>query len=179
MTAPHSIPSAPSWPPTGAPSPSRRWRTIAWLVAVAVVAGVGLAGWLRPVQDHKSGPAAPTYTDQQIATAKSKVCAAAEKMQHSRDLVQQQVGSSDHATQLGVAALTEIDLDFSNRYLLATLAEEPATPAELAAAVRKQADAFQQVLINYLDGVYKTDPAMQPALNAADVATDTIRQTCK
>ena len=68
---------------------------------------------------------------------------------------------------------------FSNRYLLATLAQEPATPAELAAAVRKQANAFQEILINYLDGIYKSDPGMQPALNAADEATDTIQRLCK
>lgn len=177
-TPPSTPPVPPAWPPTGAPNRTRRWPTVAWLVAIALVAGVALVGWLRPMHDHKSSPT-PTYTDQQVADAKAHTCAAFEKVQHSRDLVQQQVGSSDHATQLGVAALSEIDLDFSNRYLLATLAQEPATPAELAAAVRKQANAFQEILINYLDGIYKSDPGMQPALNAADEATDTIQRLCK
>jgi hypothetical protein len=149
------------------------------VIALAAMA-IAIGSWFRPLPSSKA-PAlpAPAYTDQQIASAKANVCAAFEKVQHSRDLVQEQVGSSDHATQLGVAALSEIDLDFTNRYLLKTLDEEPATPPELAATVRKQANAFEEILVNYLIGIYKSDPAMQPALNASDEATSTIQRLCK
>jgi hypothetical protein len=149
------------------------------VIALAAMA-LAIGSWFRPLPSTKaSAPPAPTYTDQQVGSAKANVCTAFEKVQHSRDLVQAQVGSSDHATQLGVAALTEINLDFSNRYLLTTLAEEPATPPELGASVRKQANAFEEILVNYFVGIYRSDPAMQPALNASDEATATIQRLCK
>ncbi len=177
------LPPAPG-PHWGPPPPTvfgrpARWPTFIAIAIALIGVAVGFIGWFRPAPHTNQPPPKPTYTAQQAADTKAKVCAAFGKVQHSRDLVQEQVGSSDHATQLGVAALTEIDLDFTNRYLLTTLAEEPATPPELAATVRKQADAFQEILINYLDGLYKSDPAMQPALNASDEATATIQRLCK
>jgi hypothetical protein len=34
-------------------------------------------------------------------------------------------------------------------------------------------------LIGYLNGLPATDPTMQPALNASDEATATVRRLCK
>jgi hypothetical protein len=173
------MPPAPApWPPTGAPRPTRRWPTVALLVAIAVVAVVAVVGWLRPTQGHKSSPA-PTYTDQQVANAKTSVCAAFEKVQHAIDLANSHVGSTDYATQLAAAALTHETLDAGSRYLLTKLAEEPATPPDLATAVRNGANADQEALIGYLNGLPATDPTMQPALNASDEATATVRRLCK
>jgi hypothetical protein len=124
-------------------------------------------------------PPRPTYTQQQIADAKATVCAAFKQVDHAVDLVQAQVGSTDHATQVGVAALTEILLDFGNRYLLTTLDGQPATPSDLATTVRTKANAFQQMLLNYLDGIQLSDPAMKPAVTASDEATDALRRMCQ
>jgi hypothetical protein len=181
MVNPPSASSAPPpWPPAGAPRRPRRWPTVAWLVAIALVAVVAIVGWLRPTQDHKpSGSPAPTYSDQQVATAKTNVCAAFDKVQHALDLANSHGGSTDYTTQLAAAALTHEALDAGSRYLLTKLAEEPATPTDLATAVRNGANADQEALIGYLNGLPASDPAMQPSLNASDQATATIRQLCK
>jgi hypothetical protein len=181
MVNPPSTPSAPPpWLPAGAPRRPRRWPTVAWLVAVTLVAVIAIVGWLRPLQDHKtSASSTPTYTDQQVATAKSNVCAAFEKVQHAVDLAKTHAGSTDYTTQLATAALTHVALDAGSRYLLTKLAAEPATPPDLAAAVRKVANADQEALIGYLNGLSASDPAMQPALNADDEATATTRRLCK
>jgi hypothetical protein len=176
-----STPSAPPpWPVAGAPRRPRRWPTVAWLVAITLVAGVATIGWLRPLQDHKpSASPTPTYTDQQVANAKADVCAAFEKVQHALDLANAHVGSTDYTTQLAAAALTHEVLDAGSRYLLTKLAEEPATPPDLATAVRNGANADQEALIGYLNGLSASDPAMQPALNTSDEATATVRRLCK
>jgi hypothetical protein len=149
-------------------------------VAITLIAGVAIVGWLRPMQDHKpSASPAPTYTDQQVANAKANVCAAFEKVQHAVDLANTHVGSTDYATQLAAAALTHEALDAGSRYLLTKLTEEPATPPDLATAVRNGANADQEALIGYLNGLPASDPAMQPALNASDDATTTVRRLCK
>jgi hypothetical protein len=135
---------------------------------------------LRPMQDHKpSALPAPTYTDQQVANAKANVCAAFEKVQHAVDLAHSHVGSTDYNTQLTAAALANLALDAGSRYLLTKLADEPATPPDLAAAVRNEANAEQEALIGYLNGLPASDPQMQPAVNASNEATATVRRLCK
>jgi hypothetical protein len=168
----------PPVPPIAFGRPSR-WPTFAALAIALVALAVGLVGWFRPAPHNNQPPPKPAYTQQQIADAKADVCTAFGKLDRAVDLVQAQVGSNDHATQIGVAALTEILLDFGGRYLSTTLDEKPATPSELAAAVRKKTSAYKEMLVNYLDGIHLSDPAMQPALTASDDATATIRRLCK
>jgi hypothetical protein len=142
---PHWGPS----PPTNFGRPLR-WPTFVTLAIALIGVAVGFVGWFRPAWHPNQPPPRPTYTQQQIADAKAGVCAAFKQVDHAVDLVQAQVGSTDHATQVGVAALTEILLDFGNRYLLTTLDGQPATPSDLATTVRTKANAFQQMLLNYL-----------------------------
>lgn len=59
------------------------------------------------------------------------------------------------------------------------VAEEPATPPELASAVRQQAKAFQELLAGYIDGALAGDPSLQSAQKASDEAADTTRRLCK
>jgi hypothetical protein len=156
-----------------------RWPAFVALATALIALVVAVVGWFRPAPHNNQPPPKPAYTDQQVTTAKANVCTAFRQVDHAVDLVQAQVGSTDHATQVGVAALTEILLDFGNRYLSTTLDTEPATPPDLAAAVRTKANAFQQMLLNYLDGVQLSDPAMQPAVTASDKATEKLRRLCK
>jgi hypothetical protein len=174
-----SMPPAPPWPPAGAPRPKRRWPTIAWLLALGLVAIVAIIGWLRPMQDHKPGAAAPTYSDQQVANAKTNVCAAFEQVDRALGVAQSFSGSSDPTAILAVATSTRQALDFGSRYLLMKLDNEPATPSDLATAIRKESDAYQQLTIGYLDGLQYSDPKLQPAIGASGEATDTIRRLCK
>jgi len=149
-------------------------------LAIALLAiSIAIASWFRPLPTNKPSPSAPAYTDQQFASAKANVCAAFEKVQHATDLAHSHVGSTDYATQLAASALTNAALDAGSRYLLSKLAEEPATPAELASAVRDEANAEQEALIGYLNGLPASDPQMQPAVNASMQATASIRQICK
>jgi hypothetical protein len=69
--------------------------------------------------------------------------------------------------------------DVFSRYLSATLAEEPATPADLATAVRKQASTLEEVVILDQEGFSNSDPELKPVVDANSASADTIRQLCK
>jgi hypothetical protein len=180
-------------PPPGASTPSMQspvappmtfgrrpsWPTFAALAIALVALAVGVVGWFRPASHSDQPQPKPTFTDQQVANAKTNVCAAFEKVHNAVDLAHSHAGSADYNTQLTAAALTNLALDAGSRYLLTKLAEEPATPPDLATAVRNEANAEQEALIGYLNGLPASDPQMQPAVSASDEATATVRRLCK
>jgi hypothetical protein len=104
------------------------------------------------------------------------VCAAFGKLDRAGGVLVALPKSSD---ELVGAINTRQVFDVFSRYLLATLAEEPATPADLATAVREQANTLEEVVIDYQEGYVKTDPEMRPAVDANSSSADTIRQLCK
>jgi hypothetical protein len=149
------------------------------VIALAAMA-LAIGSWFRPLPSTKASvPPAPVYTDQQVASAKANVCSAFEKVQHATDLAHTHVGSTDYTTQLAASAITNLALDAGSRYLLTKLTEEPSTPRDLATAVRKEANAEQEALIGYLNGLPASDPQMQPAVNASNEATAMVRRSCK
>jgi hypothetical protein len=171
---------APPWPPPAAPRPKRRWPTAAWLLVITLIAGVALVGWLRPTQDHKaSGSPAPTYTDQQVASAKTSMCAAFAKVDKALDVASGQHVGQDPTSVLAMATGVRQVLEVGSRYLLTKLAEQPATPTDLAKMVRDFADSSQELAIGYLDGLTVSDADLQPSLHTGDETTLAIRRLCK
>ena len=140
-----------------------------------VAVGAAIAAWLRPVPHATSAtPSAPTYSDQQVADAKSKVCAAYEKVQKALAANATRSGGDDPNAQLTVAVNARQVYVASSAYLLSTLASEPGAPADLATEVRKLADLFQVLT---LDGL-AADPNVQ-GHDAADQTLSTIQGLCK
>jgi hypothetical protein len=153
-----------------------RWPAFTALAIALVALAVGLVGWFRPVAHTNPPPSKPTYTDQQTADAKAKVCTVFGKLDRAGGVLIALAKSSD---DLVGAINTRQVFDVFSRYLLKTLAEEPATPADLATAVREQASTLEEVVIDYQDGYVKTDPEMRSAVDANSKSADTIRQLCK
>jgi hypothetical protein len=153
-----------------------RWPTFTALAIALIAFAVGLVGWFRPVPHTDQPSAKPTYTDQQTADAKAKVCAAFSQVDRALSVANALPSGSDAlVTSLNIRQV----FDVGSRHLLATLAEEPATPADLATAVRKQASTLEEALIDYQDGFSNSDPEMRPVVDANTAATNTIRQLCK
>ena len=162
-------------PPTAFGRPAR-WPTFIAIAIALIGVAVGFVGWFRPTPHNNQPPPKPTYTAQQTADAKAKVCAAFGKLDRAVGVGNALPRGSDTV----VAAINSRQIfDVFSRYLLATLAEEPATPADLAAAVRKQASALEEVVIAYQEGFSNSDPEMQPVVDANSAAADTIQQLCK
>jgi hypothetical protein len=153
-----------------------RWPTFAALAIALIALAVGLVGWFRPVPHDNQPPPKPTYTQQQSADAKAKVCAAFGKLDRAGGVNNALPRGSDPV----VAAVNSRQIfDVFSRYLLATLAEEPATPADLATAVREQARTLEEVVILDEEGFSNSDPELKPVVDANSASADTIRQLCK
>ena len=121
-------------------------------------------------------PPKPTYTAQQTADAKAKVCAAFGQVDRALGVANALSNGSDKlVTALNVRQV----FDVGSRHLTATLADQPATPADLAGAVRRQANTLEEAVIEYQDGFSNSDSEMRSVLDADATATNTIRQLCK
>jgi hypothetical protein len=145
------------------------------VIALLVTLGVAIVGWFRPVPAKP--PPAPTYSNQQVADAKAKVCTAFDKVHQAVRSNFARDQGTDPNQQLLVAVTGQEALLAGSVYLQTTLSEEPATPADLATAVRKLVDVFQSLTVDYLNG--HGSPEVDPSLRAGDEATLAIQGLCK
>jgi hypothetical protein len=102
------------------------------------------------------------------------VCAAYQKVRRANEANATRNGGDDPNLQLLVAVNERQIYVASSAYLLTTLGDEPATPSDLAVAVRKLADEYQVVTLNFL----ASDTSKQER-DAADQAWSTIQSLCK
>lgn len=165
----------PPAPPTAFGRPAR-WPAFVALAVALIALAVGVVGWFHPAPDNNQSPPQPTYTEKQIADAKAKVCTAYGKLDRAVGVLNALPNGPD---KLVAAINTRQVFDVFSRYLLAALAEEPATPPDLATAVRKDASSLEEAVIGYQDGFSNSDPEMRPVVDANSRAADTIRQLCK
>jgi hypothetical protein len=175
--------SAASVPSTQTPPPPPmafrrppRWPALTALAVALIALAVGLAGWLRAAPHSNQPPPKPTYTQQQIADAKANVCAAFAKLDRAVGVLN---ALPDGSEELVAAINTRQVFDVFSRYLLATLSEEPATPADLATAVREQATSLEEAVIDYQVGLTKSDQEMRAVVDTNSATADTIRRLCK
>jgi len=145
------------------------------LVALLVTLGVAIVGWFRPVP--AKSPPAPTYSNQQVADAKAKVCAAHEKVHSAIKASSARDRGTDPTAQLVFAINGQQAILAGSEYLRTTLSEQPATPDELAKTIRKLIDIFQELVVDYQNSV--SDSEMGPTLRAGDEATLAIEGLCK
>ncbi len=140
-----------------------------------VAAGIAIGAWFRPLPKNDPPPA-PTYSSQQVADAKSKVCAAYAKVHHAVLANTGRTGDSDPTTQLALAANARIALFDSGEYLLKILAREPATPADLASAATKLADSYQELAVDYL--AEADDSKIQTSRDAIESSGSKLDKVC-
>jgi hypothetical protein len=172
----------PPWPPGGSPAPTRRlsWPAFAALVIALVALGVAIGSWFRPAPNNKTPTAAPsavTYSGQQVADAKASICGAYQQVRKAGDVAGSRSGGTDPIAMLAVATSSRQVFDVGSRYLSTKLAEQPATPSDLAAAVRKLASIYQQLAIDYL--AESPDSELDPLVRAGNEAHSTIEGLCK
>jgi len=144
---------------------------------VAVVALV-LAAWavFRPSPDESQNP---SYTAEEQAQAKQKVCAATELVREgiSRNTNLQPAGGPRDVTgSLAVAANARVSLYMGGQYLLSRL--DPATPPDLADAVRKFADTLADIGAAATAGAQNNEPDQAARLRDADAANARISELC-
>jgi hypothetical protein len=174
---PPAMPPAGPWgpPPPMALSRPARWPMFVMLLITLVAVAAAVAAWLRPIPHEASGtPPAPTYSAQQVSDAKSKVCAAYAKVQNAVSVNVARTAGDDPNSQLLLAVNARQVFAMGSAYLMTTLAEEPATPADLAGPANDLAHLYQVMVLDGLVG-----DRNDPAHNAADQAGFKIQGLCK
>ncbi|WP_133251023.1 hypothetical protein [Mycobacterium montefiorense] len=145
-------------------------------IAIALVAlGVAIGSWLRPLPENKS--TAPSYTTQQVADAKLKVCAPFTKANNAVRAATARDKGSDYATQLASAVNVRQALLAASQSLTSTLNQEPAAPADIVSNTHSLADAYQALTIALIADA--TEPEKSPILHSGDEATSSLENLCK
>ena len=122
-------------------------------------------------------PAAPTYTEQQIADAKTRACKAFELVDKGVTLQTNGEASSDPAMAKAQGANARLATISGGWYLKARL--DPATPSELAAAVQHLSDVLLDLGASYEAGL-RDDDASQAALkNETNSTFVRVTELCK
>ena len=117
-------------------------------LAIALLAlAIAVMGWFGSVHN-------PSFSSQQTADAKTNVCGA---YQTARQAVVinthlENPRGNDPVGTLAVAANARLALLGGGAYLRERLDEQPATPADLANAVKAMTTIIEQLGINYLAG---------------------------
>jgi hypothetical protein len=160
---------------------ANRAGPIAVVALLVAIAALGLAGWMfyQSVKnpDDKSEP---TYSDTQRAEAKIKICTAVDVVRRGVSLntnLQPAGGPEDVTGSLAVAANARVALYNGGQYLIARL--DPATPNDLADAVRKFGNNLMDIGAAATAGAQNTDPAQAARLRDADSANATVVELCK
>jgi len=177
-TPPAPAPGPPPWLQVASPRTGRLLTLVSLVIALAAI-GLAIGCWFRPPLGVKAAPqpAAPVYTDQQTADGKQAVCAAYEKVRQAVSVNTGRSGGDDPTAIMAVAANARIALYDGGDYLLKTLGENPATPPDVAKAVRVLVSAYQQMAIDYLAGAPDTE--QQSSRDAVEKANATIYGICK
>lgn len=160
----------------GAP---RGGNAVTIIALVLALAALGLAGWaaFRPVN---TSSAEGEYSDTQRTEAKSAICKAADLVRKGVSLntnLQSPGGEGDVTGSLAVAANARLSLTNGGLYLIQRL--DPATPPELADAVKKFANTLLDIGAGATAGSPNTDPDQAARLRAADGENAKVVDLCK
>ena len=149
---------------------------LTYIALIVAGAALALAGWTL----YRSEYAKPSYSDTQRAEAKVKACTAMDLVRRGVSLntnLQPAGGPEDVTGSMAVAANSRVALYDGGQYLLATL--DPASPSDLAEAVRKFANNLMDIGAAATAGAQNTDPDQAARLRDAEAANATVTELCK
>jgi len=171
-------PAPPAWAaaPLSAGSRPSRGLAIVSLVIACVAIGVAIGAWFRPLPKNEP-PRAPTYSSQEVADAKSKVCAAFDRVREAVKVASARDKGPDYATQLASAINARQSLLAGSQYLSTNLNRYPATPSELAVDVRRLIDTYQLLTIQLLSDA--PESLVNQTVHIGDEATLDIGKLCR
>ncbi|MCV7200133.1 hypothetical protein [Mycobacterium angelicum] len=138
-------------------------------------------GWFRP-QSHEpttSVAAKATFSDHEVAEAKSTICSAFNLVREAITVNtnKQSPTTNDFAAKYAIAANSRLALYGGGEYLLEQLTVEPATPADLADAVKRAAATYREVAITYLSE--RPEPPQHPLTDSLEEVTTRVDGLCK
>jgi hypothetical protein len=158
-----------------------RWvRILLPITLVVALVAAALSGWLLFRVTQEGTPNSPNYSGAQRSDAKQKICAATDVVRKGVSLntnLQPPGGPEDITGSLAVAANARISLYDGGQYLLERL--DPATPPDLADAVKNFANLLMDIGANATAGSQNSQPEQAARLKEADAANAKTTELCK
>ena len=142
-----------SQPATRTPS---RWVAPAALAIAVIAIGVAIWALMRTPGEPADNAGEPAVNAEQSDDPKAHVCVAFDTVRKAVSLQTNADLGPDPAAKEAVAANARLATFGGGEYLLSRL--DPATPPELADAVRSFANNLQDIGMNQLAGVPNSDP---------------------
>jgi hypothetical protein len=185
-TPPTGFNPAPGGPPPWQAAPPRgqsgRGLTYAALATALLAAVLAIVGWFRPSPPPAPAhPTAPTYSEQQIADAKTRACTALDLVNKASVLhsgtgapAQQ---SNDPAMAEAQAADSRLSIIAGGWYLRDHIG--PATPQQLKSTIQHLSEVALDMGQNYLAGVQNKDSAQADLIKEGNSAFARALELCK
>lgn len=151
--------------------PAPRWVPVAALAIALVAVVLAIVGWFRP----PTGPG--KFSEGQTAQAKKDVCATVTNVRQAVGInTHRRNAQGDAAGALAVAANARLALYSGGAYLQSQLANEPATPDDLAETAEAMANTIQKLGIGYLADATETN--LQPLRDDLTDELDKLNDLC-
>ncbi|MCK0176977.1 hypothetical protein [Mycolicibacterium sp. F2034L] len=154
---------------------SGRAGVVAGLALLLAVAALALSGWTW----WQSRPGS-TYSAEQQSAAKDSACGAFSSVRTGVAIntnVTPPGGSADVTGALAAAAAARVALMDGGQYLLLHL--EPATPPDLADAIRRFANGLLDFGIAATAGARNTDPGQEALSRELDALSGRLGELCR
>jgi hypothetical protein len=150
---------------------------IAIVIAVIAVA-VAIGAWFRPMPKPEM-PEAKTYSEQEVADAKKAVCEAFQTVQSTLEASANQTppDPNDVMQKFTLSVNGRLASFAGGEYLYRQIAENPAAPPPLSAAVEELASAYQRATLAQIAQADRSK--LDPIYQSADAAASRITEACK
>lgn len=169
-----SVPSGQApWTPPAPVSKTSQVPTIIAVVVSLLALGLAAAAFFKP--KHDDAPAAPQYSDQQVADAKKNVCDAYALM-HRATTDAGSLTSEDPNQKYMISLDVRLAFNSAADHLLATAASNPAGPTDLLNAITALGKSYQEIVLSQTASASKDE--LEPFYTAADAAAAEIKKDC-
>ena len=161
------------WTP---PPHVQRATRVPVIVAIAVsllALGVAAAAFFKA--QHPVAPAAPQYSDQQVADAKKNVCDAYDLVRRAVNEVGS-VTSEDQTVKFMLSLNTRLSFNTAADQLFTVSGQNPAAPPGLLNAAQALGASYRKIVLALT--ATAGDDELKPLYEAADTAIASIKQTC-
>lgn len=153
-------------------------RTVSVVALLLAFLAMGLSGWLLRSPDAFRSASADV-TEEQVAQAKTRACAAHDVVSagvFENTNRPNPVAPEDIAGSMVVTANAKIALLDGGRYLIERTG--PATPPELAAAMKRFGDALMDIGVAANAGVLDSDSSQAARFKDADAVNSQLKGMC-
>ncbi len=162
-------------PTVGGSGPSR-WLTWSALLVALVACILAVIGWFRPVSAPTAEPTVVSYSDDEVAAAKSKACEAFGLVSGTVTRLSHLDGGDDAALRQALATNGRLALVAGQSYL--TDQTDAAAPEPLVQELQTYARLLLKMSMNYLAGQHNESPEQARVISDTEASSGRLVELC-